>query len=197
MLKTYLVHVGPDFFVVFYSLRIFSTSSTNSCKKSARAHGLATFHNIWSANWRWLLVIWLCFCHHCHHKNSYFLLGKWGCCVALGAGVVFGVNRHRSVYRHWKITIFVSSKHRALYITHLRSANAIHCSTMLPGLHRIKIHRRFLSTAVFCLHNQPVQLSRKWVLQYFLHLLHSTRRKHCKLCGLRRLAYWHCRQHNN
>jgi len=173
MLKTYLVHVGPDFFVVFYSLRIFSTSSKISCKKRARAHGWAIFHYIWSANWRWLLVIWLCFCHHCHHKNSYFLPGKWGCRVALGAGVVFGVNRHRSVSRHWNFTIFVSSKLRALYITHLRSADAIHCSTTLLGIYRMNMYAHFLSASLFCLLNQPVQLSRKCLLPYFFAARYS------------------------
>ena len=66
----------------------------------------------------------------------------------------------------------------------------------------MKMHGNFRSVAVSFLHNQPVQFSRKWMFQYFPHSLYSTWRKHCKLCGLRRLLLLYfraayCSQHNN
>ena len=46
----------------------------------------------------------------------------------------------------------------------------------------MKMHGRFLSVAVSCLHNQPVQLSQKWVLQYFPHSLYTQRGENTANC---------------
>ena len=62
--------------------------------------------------------------------------------------------------------LFLVGNCRGLYVTNLCSDDIIHCSTMLLGLHRMKVQWPLL---VSCLNNQPVVESRTWHVEWAAH----------------------------